>query len=309
LRRSRILLLLPVAWLASACSFPGPVATDQAIGAAPKPTARSAATQELTQTPPPEGSTVPTPTPDELGREPDFFERSPDGRWTASSFDYYPPIRMQVGRADGSAAWQVESDGEGWPEVILRPVHWSIDGRYLYFTLAPFVDGFVLYMSGSGLKRLDLSDGQVAQVLVGENQLQSFSVSPDSSRIAYVRSDEDIEWLVVRDLGDETELLWNLADQPVQAGKITWSPDASELVLLVTRGFSMEEALTDLMLVNLLSPTEKRVLQEDPRIFYRIDWVDEHMLYLEDLNASAWSLDLQTGEMTLTATPMPTPGP
>jgi hypothetical protein len=61
--------------------------------------------------------------------------------------------------------------------------------------------------------------------------------------------------------------------------------------------------------VNLLSPTEKRVLQEDPRIFYRIDWVDEHMLYLEDLNASAWTLDLQTGEMTLTATRMPTPGP
>jgi hypothetical protein len=41
--------------------------------------------------------------------EPDFFERSPDGQWTASSFDYYPPIRMQVARADGSAVTQTSS--------------------------------------------------------------------------------------------------------------------------------------------------------------------------------------------------------
>jgi hypothetical protein len=283
------------------------VATDQASGAAPEPTARSAATQELTGAPSPNASAVTTPTPAELVREPDFFERSPDGRWTASSFDYYPPIRMQVGRADGSAAWQVESDGEGWPEVILRPVHWSIDGRYLYFTLAPFVDGFVLYVSGSGLERLDLSDGRVAEVLAGKRQLQSFSVSPDSSRLAYIRSDEVTEWLVVRDLGDETELEWGLADQPVQAGKITWSPDASELVLLVTQGFSMEEALTDLMLVNLPTHAQKTVLRGDPRSFYLIRWLDGRTLYLEDRTVTGWSLDLQTGEMTLTATPMPSP--
>jgi dipeptidyl aminopeptidase/acylaminoacyl peptidase len=241
--------------------------------------------------------------------EPDFFERSPDGLWTASSFDYYPPIRMQVARADGSAAWQVESDGEGWPEVILRPVHWSIDGRYLYFTLAPFVDGFVLYVSGSGLQRLDLNDGRVAQILAGENQLQSFSVSPDSSRVAYVRSDDDIEWLVVRDMGDGTELEWSLADQPVQAGKITWSPDASELVLLVTQGFSNEEALTDLVLVNLGRLSQETVLHEDPRRFYRIQWTDEHTLYLEDLTVTGWRLDLQTGEMVLTPTPIPASQP
>jgi len=277
--------------MATACSFPGPVAPDRAVGESPQTTA------------------LPTRTPAELVREPDFFERSPDGQWTASSFDYYPPIRMQVARADGSAAWQVESDGEGWPEVILRPVHWSIDGRILYFTLAPFVDGFVLYVSGSGLQRLDLRDGRVAQILAGENQLQSFSISPDSSRVAYVRSDDDIEWLVVRDMGDGTELEWSLADQPVQAGKITWSPDASELVLLVTRGFSTEEALTDLVLVNLLSPTEKRVLQEDPRLFHRIQWIDEHTLYMEDLTVTGWRLDLQTGEMVLTPTPIPTPQP
>ena len=110
-------------------------------------------------------------------------------------------------------------------------------------------------------------------------------------------------------MGDGTELEWSLADQPVQAGKITWSPDASELVLLVTRGFSTEEALTDLVLVNLLSPTEKRVLQEDPRLFHRIQWIDEHTLYLEDLTVTGWRLDLQTGEMALTPTPIPTPQP
>jgi hypothetical protein len=32
-------------------------------------------------------------------------------------------------------------------------------------------------------------------------------------------------------------------------------------------------------------------------------------LYLEDLTVTGWRLDLQTGEMALTPTPIPTPQP
>lgn len=301
-------LVPPVAILASACGFPGLVTPTRPVEPRSSVAATSAPTQEPTRAPLSNApaSALPTPTGAEFVPEPDFVERSLDGQWIASAFGYYPPIQMQVARSDGSVVWQVESDGGGWSEVILRPVHWSIDGRYLYFTLAPFVDGFVLYVDGSGLQRLDLGDGKVAEVLAGEGQLQAFSISPDSAQLAYIRSGEDFERLIVRDLDTGKELQWKLAETPVQGGNITWSPDASELVLLVTRGFSEEESRTAVVLVKLHSLAQKSVLQEDPRIFYRIQWVGEQTVYLEDLTVTGWSLDLQTGEMILTPTPMPT---
>jgi len=311
LRGNRLFLYLVAAVLAPACTSRAPVTatapSEPTDGAAAQPSA----THEPTLTPlaTARASSVPTPTQAEFVPEPDFFERSPDGQWTASSFGIYPPSWMQVELSDGSVVWEVESDGEGWFEVLLRPVHWSVDGRYLYFTLAPYVDGFVLYMDGSGLQRLDLDDGQVTEVLASEGELQSFSISPASDLLAYVRSAEGFEWLILRDLGTGEERQWKLTDAPAQAGSFSWSPNASELVLLVTQGFSQEEALTDLVLVDLRSGTQERLLEQDPRIFYRMLWIDEHTLYLEDWTVTGWSLDLQTGEMILTPTPIPTSGP
>ena len=211
------ILVFPAAILAAACSFSGTIAAGRAVEPSPQATARPAATREFTgaPSPSPSASALPAPTRAEYVPEPDFFEPSPDGQWVANSFGYYPPIKLQVARADGSVAWVVESDGEGWSEVILRPAHWSIDGRYLYFTLAPFVDGFVLYMDGSGLQRLDLENGQVTEVLAGEGGLQSFSISPDSAQLAYTRSKEGFEWLILRDLATGEERQWKLAAAPV----------------------------------------------------------------------------------------------
>jgi len=311
LRGTPFLLVAAAGILVSACIFEWQVTPTRPVESQSSIPATSAPTQEPTRSPRPTASASPLPTPTraEFVPEPDFFERSPDGQWVANSFGYYPPIQLQVARADGSVAWEVESDGDGWSEVILRPAHWSMDGRYLYFTLAPFVDGFLLYMDGSGLQRLDLENGQVMEVLAGEGELQCFSFSPDSTQLAYVRSEVDSERLIVRDLATEEELQWKLAAVPVQAGNITWSPDSTGLVLLVTRGFSEGEARTAVVLVTLSSAVPKTVLQEQPRIFYRILWVDEHTVYLEDLTVTGWKLDLQTGEMALTVTPVPTPVP
>jgi hypothetical protein len=254
-------------------------------------------------------STVTTPTRDEIISEADFVWRSPDAQWIVGAFGYYPPIEMRVARADGSVTWEVESGGEGWFEVMLSPVHWSVDGRYLYFTLTPFVDGFVLYMDGSGLQRLDLSNGQVTEILAGQGELQAFSISPDSTQLAYVRNEEEAESIILRDLGTGEEQRWEVSSVLAQAGGITWSPDASALVLLVTRGFRWEEARTDLVLLNLRNHTRDVLLEDDPRIFYWIEWIDEHTLYLEDLTVTGWRLDLETGEMILTPTPRPTQQP
>ena len=299
--------LLLVAVLASGCSFPSSVTPARTAQPQSSPPAIQQPTSTTPATPEP---AAPTPTRAAFVPEPDFVEPSPDGQWTASAFGYYPPIWLQVERADGFAAWEVGSDGEGWFEVRLRPVHWSVDGRYLYFTLIPLVDGFVLYTDGSGLQRLDLGDGQVTKILAGEGELQAFSISPDSAQLAYIRNEGEAELLIVRDLGTEEEFQWELSGTLAQAGGITWSPDGSALVLLVTWGFSWEEARTDLVLLNLCSRTQEVLLHDDPRIFYRIQWIDEHTVYLEDrLTVTGWSLDLETGEMILTPTPIPAQEP
>jgi dipeptidyl aminopeptidase/acylaminoacyl peptidase len=243
------------------------------------------------------------PTRAEFVAEPEFAETSPDGLWTANSFGYYPPIRMEVTGSDGSASWEVVSDGEGWFEVVLRPEHWSVDGLYLYFTLAPFVDGFILYMDGSGLQRQNLSNGDVTQVLAGNHQLQSFSISPDSTRLVFFRTEEDATWLVVRDLRDGTELQWRLADEAVQAGGIRWSSDGTAFIVRVTDGYSYEDARTTVLLISLQSLAQKTLLADDPRFFWRVEWLDEHTLYLEDMASSGWRLDLRSDEMI----PAPTP--
>ncbi len=304
-------VLVPTAVLAWACSSSRSVMTPQPDELRSSARVEPVATQQATPSPSPSlsASAMPTPTRSQYFAEPDFIGHSPDGRWTASAFGYYLPIWMRVARADGSDAWEVQSDGDGWFEVMLRPVHWSVDGRYLYFTLAPFVDGFVLYTDGSGLQRLDLGDGQVTEILAGEGELQAFSISPDSARLAYVRNEEEAELLIVRDLSTGEELQWGLAETLAQAGGITWSPDASALVVLVTWGFSWEDTRTDLVLLNLRSGAREAVLEDDTRIFYRIAWVDRHTLYLEDLTVTGWSLDLETGEMILTPTPVPTQEP
>ncbi len=300
-----------VACLTAACTSPsakGPTL-------APRPTILPSATRRPTAASLPPSTSIPHPSPAPwrvtsavpFEANPASVERSSDGQWTANSFGDYPPIFMQVARADGFVTWEVRYSGEDWPEVWIRPVHWSVDGRYLYFTLAPFVDGFILYMDGSGLLRLDLVTGDLMELLPSDGRLQSFSLSPDSTRLVFFRADDDDTWAVVRDLRQGHEDEFKLAARPVQAGAVRWAPDGSAFVVLATSGFSLDEARTDLVLVDLRNVAQKTVLTDDPRTFWRIDWVDANSVYLEDFDGSGWLLDLRSGEMVLTPTPAPTP--
>lgn len=241
--------------------------------------------------------------PAERVQEPDWFEHSPDGRWAASVFGYYPPVRMEVAQADGSAIWHVEYARDDWAEVSLRPAHWSREGRYLYYTLRPAIDGFFLYVSGAGLWRLDLTNGAVHEILPGGRQLYSFAVSPDSTRLGFIRRTDAITWLVVRDLFTAQEFQWRLTDERSQAGAITWSADSSRLVVLVTKGLSFEDALSSVVLADLKSHGQKTLLRDDPRLFYRVEWVDARTVYLEDWQAQGWKLDVISEQIL----PVPTP--
>ena len=274
----------------------------QAQPRGPEPGVDSSAPQTIS---PPGPSTAATP----LGaRLPQFVDHSPNGEWTAEAIGAFPPIWMRVYRADGSMEWTFSYTGAEWNEVRFKPVHWSTDGRYLYYTLFPFsliprIDGALVYMAGSGLSRLDLENGQVLEILPGEGLLQDYSISPDSTRLAHVFHSSDGLWLAIRDLqrGEERQA-W-LSSNAAQAGSIMWSSDASALVLLVTRGFSWQEHRTRMVLFDTVSFTSRTVLSEKPGLYFRLAWIDDHTIYFEhtaDSDGMAWLVDLTTGRVSPT---------
>jgi len=263
--------------------------------------------------PPPTSTPAPTSTVDP--RQGFIVGRSPDGEWTAEAIGNRPPVSMRVSRADGSATWAVTYEGPVRRQAYLKPVHWSGDGRHLYFTIyiEPFelMLGGPLYVTGSGVQRLALDTGAVEEILAGEGQFQVFSVSRDSTRLAYVRSENDASWLVVRDLRDWEDHRWKLSNEPVQAGDITWSPDGSALVLLVTRGPTREreEFRTKAVLFDLGALRSKTIMPEHLGEYWRLEWLDDHTFYLEDpdiefwytdADVKAWMIDVRSGEIVPT---------
>jgi len=236
---------------------------------------------------------------------PRFVDQSPNGEWEAESLGAFPPIWMRVYRVDGSTEWRYSYVGPEWSEVRFKPVHWSIDGRYLYFTLFPFtllpqIDGELVYIAGSGLWQLALEDGELVQVLPGEGQLWDFSISSDSTRLAYIQKSSDAIWLAVRDLRRGKEQRIRLSWEAAQAGSITWSPDGSSLVLLLTRGFSWQDHRTRLILFDAISHSWRTVLAEKPGLYRRLSWINDHTIYFEDSDLTAWVVDLTTGKVSPT---------
>ena len=68
--------------------------------------------------------------------------------------------------------------------TVPRPFHWSNDGRYLFVTNDPAPDGCALFVNGSDLQRVDLSNGEVTQIV--EPVGLWLSLSPDETKLAYL---------------------------------------------------------------------------------------------------------------------------
>jgi hypothetical protein len=179
----------------------------------------------------------PTITPDLAGLEQQpWSTTSPDGTWivegltalpTQSGEQYYTEMRIR--QVDGELSWMPVA---GWQPFGLgyttpRLVHWSTDGRYLYYTNAPHPDGCGLFVNASDLQRLDLTDGTVQEILP-QNSTWVLEAAPDGT-IAYV----DGTTLVLFDPKADMrqEIFLDFAQANVQLGNLVWSPDSQRLRL------------------------------------------------------------------------------
>ncbi|MEZ4618012.1 MAG: hypothetical protein R2867_21225 [Caldilineaceae bacterium] len=250
------------------------------------------------------GGVVPIATPDLAGLDPlPWLDFSPDGTWTVAGLtaiptqigdQYYTEMRVSQVAGDLTwtpiAAWQPFGLGYTTPRIV----HWSADGRYLYYTNAPHPDGCGLFVNASDLQRLDLTDGTV-QELLPPNATWVLAAAPDGT-IAYI----DQTTLVIYNPNDDTrrEVILDFAQSNMQLGNLVWSPDSQQLVLTVAYDpCLLPDWRNALYTVDRQGYGLHMILPPDERRFQSTAWLDNNNLLLIDFDNQQWVLDVASGEL------------
>lgn len=230
---------------------------------------------------------------------------APDGQWSAIGLvalpqpggnQYYTELRVK--KADGSREWTPVA---GWSNFGLgyttpRPLHWSADGRYLYFTNAPVPDGCALFVNASDLQRLDLTDGSIHEVLP-TNSTWSLAIAPDGKRVAYRKGDElylldlaTANYAAIKPAGVESDATW---------GNFVWSPDSQKVAFTIAYQPCQPPAWShSLVVVDPQTLMMTTVMEKDMRRLTIIAWEDTKQILLTDSEGKLWSLALETGAVT-----------
>jgi hypothetical protein len=254
---------------------------------------------------------TPTATPDLADFRVDMWSyTSPDGKWTAQvivalpviddtavSSNYYAQLKLS--KTDGTTEWIIVDEWSEWGlgYTVPQPLHWSHDGRYLYFTNKPVPDGCAVFVNGSDLRRVDLSDGSVREIVPSAGLW--LSLSPDETMLAYIGYGD--RGLVIRDLATGTERETKLdPGKDYQAGHILWSPDGTTIMLaLAIRPCSTDWAeSTSIIRVDVATLGQVALIQEDKRLFVPVEWTTSNQVLLKDKGGDYWLMDVRTGQVT-----------
>lgn len=232
---------------------------------------------------------------------------SPNGEWIAQVFVALPTVsdigkyytQLKLSKADGTLEWIVVDewveDGLGY--TIPQPLQWSRDGRYLYFTNKPVPDGCAVFVNGSDLHRVDLSNGDVRELVPSVGSW--LSLSPDETMLAYIRYGD--RRLVIRDLATGAERETKLdPGRSYEAGHIIWSPDGTALMLTLALQPCSTDGADAISIVRVktttLEPTT--LIREDQRLFITVEWLTADQVLLRDREGNDWLMDASTGQVT-----------
>ena len=249
---------------------------------------------------------------------------SPNGEWAFCD-------SWSLARDDG-LQWELAYfDQPNFPsEYSLDYIHWTQDGRTLFFAPAPAGDGGrgIWLANGYTLIRVDLQTGQESEIVPltfdDDNRYvprsYSFSIAPDDRQLVSI-DHRNIEALVFRDFqtGEERQLA--LPGGYNDAGWFTWSPDGRVLVFYQV-AWSPDDgcgtAYESIRWLEVGSLTLGTILQDipvDPCIEYLhmtggydVREVSATTVTL-DQDGALWTFDLQSGQMDLVATAVPAPKP
>lgn len=241
-----------------------------------------------------------------------FSASSPDGFWRAETFlvgtadeylGYYAVhTRLVVQDFMGAVRWSPYGEWqEGLGITELRNFVWSADSRYLFFydtgNAHPCPLTFTRF-----LRRLDLSDGSVAEIPLDELGLNHITVSPDARLLVYQAQDgftiRELETgearLVPVEWGEGFAQIWHYA----------WSPDGKTLAFSVNQNYDPmcpgptdpASTGTSLRLLDVGSGKIRSLTENDTRNLSIADWPDPGALRVF-LDGETPLFVIETGEV------------
>ena len=173
---------------------------------------------------------------------------------------------MQVARTDGGVVWTAVDEWRPWGLGLSypEPLRWSAGGRYLFFTNVPVLDGCVVYVNSSDLWLLDLSSGQVTEIVPTIGYVTA--VSPDGQQLAVAANNH--RGLLIRNLvtgDDEQSVLYPKPGDVWQMGGLQWSPNGQTLLLTQVLKPCSSEETTAVVRVDIDTLTATTIIAADDR--------------------------------------------
>jgi hypothetical protein len=235
---------------------------------------------------------------------------SPDGQWIAmecEGVDRGADSYLQVVSLQGNKKWGIHyadyAKGTYYDRNnMIRPAHWSKDGKYLYVISEDTGSGCCWIGWDVLIVRLNLESGQQTMVAnaIGETDMNS-SFSPSERYVLYIPQDSKNN-LYIWDTQTGKRRIIDLEDTYAGAGHTLMSDDDQKIVLIL-RDYPKENqgdlTFASLVIVDLKSGLQKKLLSdiEYEKIPKPVRWQDNDHILLQKDN-ELLLLNINTGELT-----------
>lgn len=182
----------------------------------------------------------------------------------------------------------------------LFPVHWSIDGRYMFLSAWVAVDPGFLLSDGLALYRLDLTNGKTSTIIRPESRRPfAFAFSSDDRFLAYAPHYWEPLAIRVASLSSGAEKFLPIGDPYDMVGEISWSPSDEWIVALIAYG-DFRDPIVHIAIFHVPSGMHYFLTDRLPLGFRPLKWTSETTLEFRATSTNAqeapsvWTLDVKT---------------
>jgi hypothetical protein len=224
-------------------------------------------------------------------------ELSPNHNWATG---YCNADETWVIGLDQQVKWSV-SYGEYYGKRfdsgngVIAPYHWTSDNKYLDLAIQRGVSGPIFFVDGWGLIRLNLGNGNLAEILKPiQHHYYSFSFSPDGKFLAYVLQPATPLAVNLINLEDKATKIYALKPEYNQAGEMLWSPDMSKIVLgqAIIDEEETKPNIFSVVLINLADNSRQVVVSDNTFQMRPRKWIDANRIELSNEDGKIWVFNL-----------------
>lgn len=236
---------------------------------------------------------------------------SPSGEWNATvtvvETSTIKEIKLVVSNKSTGQKWIItESNSDEITTPILYSLYpyifkWSNDKKFLYFSyLWDRNDGCFGYFKpgGFGLKRLDLSTGQIDTIREDKSTWMTFS--PDEKQLAYIDTfDGNISIYDLENNNEQTYLIPSIDTLGMypETNNLYWSPDGNSLIY--GRYIGKCDLLEPFLYVIQLYPDtgQQIILLDKKEGYYLVEWSVKDKILLKDNEDRLYFLNSNSKEL------------